>query len=85
MKAISPYQLAGSALRTERLLIQGCIDGERRNVRSERENFSENSAAGALTGGIAVLRTAGEGTGGTLVRSADPTTNLPCTQGRGLG
>jgi hypothetical protein len=42
-------------------------------VRSELENFSGKSAAGALTGGIAVLRTAGEGTGGTVVRSADPT------------
>ena len=42
-------------------------------VRSEPENAPRKSAAGALTGGIAVLRTAGGGAGGTVVHSADPT------------
>jgi hypothetical protein len=36
-----------------------------------RKTFSGKSAAGALTGGIAVLRTAGEGTGGIMLGSAD--------------
>jgi peroxiredoxin len=51
--------------------------GVQPTVRSERENLSEKSAAGGLTGRIAVLRTAGEGTGGTLVRGADPTGIAP--------
>jgi predicted O-linked N-acetylglucosamine transferase (SPINDLY family) len=58
--------LVGSAPRT-------VFSGGGASVRGELENLSGNSAAGALTGGNAVLRTAGEGTGGTLVRGADPT------------
>jgi hypothetical protein len=42
----------------------------------DRENFSEKSAAGALTGGITVLRTAGAGTGGTFSPDCGPC-NMP--------
>jgi hypothetical protein len=47
-------------------------DADPTPVGDEPENLSGKSAAGALTGGIATLKTAGGGTGGTAVRDVAP-------------